>query len=51
MATETITVPFHKIEAMEKKGWIATNQWSIKDYTVTMEKVSCDPKKDKFQPR
>lgn len=36
--TKTKKVNFADIEAMEKRGWIATNEWSIKDYTVTMEK-------------
>ena len=50
MATETINVPFHKIEAKEKKGWIATNQWSIKNYTVVMER-EVDLKENHLQPR
>ena len=34
----TIHVPLAEVEAYEKKGWVATNSWSIRDYTVVMEK-------------
>ena len=50
MAIITKKVPFADIEAMEKKGWIATNEWSIQDYYVVMEKV-VDTKENNLQSR
>ena len=39
MAIKTRKVLFADIEAMEKKGWVTTNEWSIKDYYVIMERA------------
>ena len=50
MAIKTKTVPLANVEAYEKKGWVATNAWSIRDYTVVMEKV-VDTKENNLQSR
>ena len=47
---KTKKVLFADVEKYEKKGWIATNEWSIKDYYVVMVKYERgDPQEDKVQ--
>jgi len=35
---KTKNVLFADVEKYEKKGWLTTNEWSIKDYYVVMVK-------------
>ena len=35
---QTLHVPLAEVEAYEKKGWFATQEWSILHYTVVMKK-------------
>ena len=47
---KTKKVLFADVEKYEKKGWISTNEWSIKDYYVDMVKRERgDPQEDKVQ--
>ena len=39
---KTKNVLFADVEKYEKKGWITTNEWSIKDYFVVMVKYGRD---------
>ena len=44
---KTKNVPFADIEAYEKKGWLTTNRWSIKDsYVVMVKHEPNDTQKD-----
>ena len=44
---KTKKVLFADVEKYEKKGWIPTNDWSIKDYYVVMVKRERgDPQED-----
>ena len=47
---KTKKVLFADVEKYEKKGWLTTNTWSIKDYCVVMEKHERgDPKENSVQ--
>jgi len=46
---KTKNVLFADVEKYEKKGWVTTNDWSIKDYYVVMVKRERgDPQEDLF---
>ena len=46
---KTKNVLFADVEKYEKKGWVTTNDWSIKDYYVVMVKYERgDPKENLF---
>ena len=38
LTMQTLHVPLAEVEAYEKKGWVATQEWSILHYTVVMVK-------------
>ena len=48
---KTKKVLFADIEKYEKKGWVTTNEWSIKDYYVVMEKCERGDSKENLLQR